>query len=81
MLVQKTNNNKYLQMKYFILLGCVSLLCSVLAGPVPAAADKETVEVICDGCTGAELAETVRKARQIYEDISVDIVSGGGGRK
>lgn len=67
-------------MKYFILLGCVSLvlmmvMSSTFAGPVP---DKETVEVVCDGCNAAELAETVRKARQIYEDISVDIVSGGG---
>lgn len=51
------------------------VMSSTFAGPVP---DKETVEVVCDGCNAAELAETVRKARQIYEDISVDIVSGGG---
>lgn len=66
-------------MKYFIVLAC-AVLCTVAAPVLEVDQTKpvQNVEFFIQGAeTPAEVAESIRRARQIYEDINIDIIQGG----
>lgn len=66
-------------MKYFMVLAC-AVLCTV-AVPVLEVDQPKTlqnVEFVIQGAeTPAEVAESIRRARQVFEDINIDIIQGG----
>lgn len=79
-------------LKIALLLAVVACAASVFGSPVSkpdatnaaaaAVAHKKIDEKVTfhiAGDTPAELQESVRKARQIFEEINIDIINGGGG--
>lgn len=76
-------------MHFFVTLSvCWVLVATVLAVPAPKPADQTPVEAAkhkkfesklvftVGGDSPAELQESVRKARQAFDDITVDIIEG-----
>lgn len=66
-------------MKYFIVLACV-VLCTVAVPVLEVDETKplQSVEFVIQGAeTPAEVAESIRRARQVFEDINIDIIEGG----